>query len=176
VLSRLARNAVKARFAAAWESKLDAIVATFGDVSAADKARLAQIDWTASSKQVFMGQVSIEAIENTTAKKWPVVILFAAELNHDGLEKFANFSGSSVVNLEFHFSWIKSAALPNFDETMDLIEEAVLGVMHDKSWLGALDDGLTYTGQMSATRGAVQESGENWTQAISFRFTFGIDV
>jgi hypothetical protein len=173
--SKLVRDTVYARLQAAWATKLAGIVASYTGVSATDKAKLAAIAWDGSKKQVFQGQVNVDQLEATSAPTYPLVILFISDITHDGQELFITFSGSAVANLEFHFTWRKSAALPNFDEFMDLIEETTIGVFHDKTWLGALSS-MTYSGQMTAQRGAVQENGENWVQAISFRLIFGVDV
>ena len=175
-ISKLVRDAVYSRLTSAWAAKLAGIVASYTGVSAADKAKLAAIDWTGAKKQVYQGQVNVDQLEATSPILWPLVILFTSDIAHDGEELFITFSGSVVMNIELHYTWKKSAALPNFDEFMDLIEETVIAVFHDKSWIGALSS-ITYKGQMTAQRGQVQDTvGENWAQAISFRLIFGVDV
>jgi hypothetical protein len=177
VISKIARDAVLGRFRRAWLSKLNAALPDYPEVSDTDKSQLQAIDWGGSSrKQVFRGQINVDSLENSSAISWPLVIVYSSDLNHDGVEKFVTFSGSSVVNLEFHFTWLKGAALPNFDETMDLIEDSVIRVLHDKAWVGALDSGLSYRGEISSQRGQVQDGGKHWVQAVSFRATFGVDI
>lgn len=175
-ISKLVRDTVYSRLTAAWATKLAGIVASYTGVPADDKARLATIAWDGSKKQVFQGQVNVDQLEATSTPTYPLVILFTSDIAHDGEEKFVTFSGSVVLNLEFHYTWSSSKSLPNFDEFMDLIEETTVAVFHDKAWLGALVAGVTYKGQMSAQRGALLESGKNWVQAISFRLIFGVDV
>ena len=175
-VSKLVRDAVYARLAAAWATKLAAVAPGYTGVPASDKQHLNDIAWDGSKKQVFQGQLNVDSLEATSPITYPLVILFTSDIAHDGEEKFVTFSGSCSVNIEFHYTWRKVAALPNFDEFMDLIEETAVAVFHDKAWVGALSAGLSYRGQMSSQRGQVQESGQNWVQAIAFRMTFGVDV
>ena len=174
-VSKLVRDTVYARLTAAWATKLAAVESSYTGVPASDKTKLAAIAWDGSKKQVFQGQLNVDQVEATSSPTYPLVILFCSDAVNDGSEKFVTFSGSVALNLEFHYTWRKSSALPNFDEFMDLIEETAVAVLHDKNWLGALS-AMTYSGQMSAQRGPVQESDENWAQAISFRLTYGVDV
>jgi hypothetical protein len=175
-VSKLVRDAVYARLTAAWATNLAGIVAEYTGVPATDKTKLSAIAWDGSKKQVFQGQLNVDSLESTSPITYPLVILFTSDITHDGAEKFVTFSGSVALTVEFHYTWRKSAALPNFDEFMDLIEETLIAVFHDRNWVGALSAGLSYSGQMTAQRGQVQENGENWVQAVSFRLIFGVDV
>ncbi len=178
-ISKLVRDAASARLAAAWATKLTAIAPAYTGVKATDVASLNGIDWTGVKKQFFQGQLNVDELEATTAigaNTYPLVIMFASDAVADGIEKFITFSGSVDLHLEFHYTWRKVGALPNFDEFLDLIEETAIAVFHDKNWLGALPAGMTYGCQVSVQRGPVLVWGENWAQAISFRFKFGVDV
>lgn len=174
-VSKLVRDALSARLKAAWAAKLDTAASGY-EISASDLQQLMEIDWTGARAQFFQGQIGVESLENTSAIRYPLVILFAESSSHDGNEKFRTYSGSVTMALEFHYSWRKSAALPTFDEVMDLIEETVIAVFHQQSWVGAMGSGLSYRGEMTTQRGPVQEGAENWLQSLGFRLTFGVDV
>lgn len=174
-VSKLVRDEVAARLLAAWRTKLTTIASTY-DTTDRELQDLLDIDWTGNRPQFFQGQVGVESLENTSTVKYPLVILYAESATHDGTEKFRTFSGSAAMNLEFHYTWGKSKALPKFDELMDLIEETVVLVFHDRTWVGALSAGLSYRGEITFTRGPVTEGAENWLQTLGARIVFGVDV
>jgi len=175
-VSKRVRDVVRARLAAAWATKLNLTKAGYS-LAAAELAKLAGIDWTgAQRKQFFQGQIDPNALDDTTATTYPLVILFTSEASHDGTEKFRSFSGSVLAHLEFIWTWRQGNALPNFDEVGDLIEDTLLEVFHDRAWVGAIGNGVVYNGEFAFSRGPVTQAGEHWRQACAARLRFGVDV
>lgn len=175
-ISKRVRDALRLRLESAWSAKLTSVLAGY-DLPADDTARLAAIDWTgAVVRQVFLGQVDPALIEYSNAIVRPIVLLSVTGANHDGREKFRLFSGSVQAQLDFVWTWRQASALPDFEQYLDAIEDTLVEVLHDRAWVANIGSGISYAGEMDLARSPVQMGGEHWTQTLTVRMRFGVDV
>jgi hypothetical protein len=174
-ISKRVRECVMDRLRTGWLLKLNEVANDYA-VSATDLDRLRSIDWQGNRKQVFQGQIDPDSIANSTTVVYPIVRVFTGGSVHDGTEKFQLFSGTVPIDIEFIFSWRDAAALPNFEETADLVEGTMVALFHNRLWIGITSNGVVYNGEFTHSRGAIVEAAEHWQQTLGFRLVFGVDV
>jgi hypothetical protein len=133
------------------------------------------IDWSENSKQFFQGFLTPDDLDDTTASRYPMVMLFAINSANQNLQKFTLFSGVVVIGLDFHLSWRAGNALKNFEDLSDAVEDAVYTTLNGTDFQ-AWGAPLAYNGEVQMQKRPLEMAGEHWRQTISFRLTFQVDT
>jgi hypothetical protein len=168
-ISKMVRDAVRARLAAAYEETLGPICLEYG------LNRPQAIVFEPKSRNFFQAYLHPDAIENSTVKSYPMAILYTVGSANENLEKFREFSGRVTLNLDIYLSWPSARAISDFETLGDAVEATLYRVFNDPEWADAYTD-FVYNGDISIVRRPLEQAGENWRQAISARLICQADI
>ena len=166
-----AREAVLLRLAdttTGFNANLAAVASAYGVQSFA-------IDWSDSSKNFFRGFLDPNEIDESTASRYPLVMLYSVASANRNFQKFTLFSGDVTLGLDFHITWRPTNALKDFEDLGDAIEDAVYATLNGTDFQ-AWGAPLTYNGEASLSKQPLELAGEHWRQTLSFRLTFQVDT
>lgn len=162
-ISKLVRDAIRARLTVAYESTLGSICLEYGI------NRPQAIDFVdAKSPRFFQGYLHADSIEATAVKGYPLAILYTVNSANENLEKFHGFSGRVTTNLDIYLSWGSPRALHDFESLGDAVEETLYRVFNDPDWVDTYTD-FYYNGDINVVRRPLEQAAEHWRQAISAR-------
>lgn len=172
---KLIRDSIKGKLFADWIDSVEALSPSF-DATAADVAKVRDIDWGGTKQQVYFGAYDIEDLLDSTALVWPVatISVSGAASPVDG-KLFARFQGDATARVEIHFSWKQGKALPKTEEVADLISASLVRTLLDPAWGEYLAGGVKWTAEASVTRSNVIQSAENWLQTVTLEMTFHVE-
>ena len=171
-ISRRARAVVRARLADAtlgWQAAHGAIAVAYG-------VPPVTLDTGPSSKNLVEGFLTPSQMEDTTAFRYPLFVLYSAGARQTNEESGRLFSGVVSLRLELHFSWRKGNAPRDTETELDAAEAALAKVFEARTWPEAYAEPLAYGGDLDVARGPLQLAGENWRQTLSARLTFGVST
>jgi hypothetical protein len=169
-ISKMVRDAIRERLAAAYETTLTKVCLEYGI------KRPQAIDFAdPKARNFFQGYLHPDAIENSTVKSYPMAILYAVGSANENLEKFREFSGRITLNLDIYLSWPTIKAINDFETLGDAVEATLYRVFHDPEWADAYTD-FVYNGDLSVVRRPLEQAGENWRQAVSARVICQADI
>lgn len=109
-------------------------------------------------------------IDSTSVSSYPSIALFTKRSANDNTEKFRLVAGPVNLILRFHGSWPNSKALPDFETTMDCVEEALYQTFNSDvpdvvSW--ATGPNILYNGDLAIVRSQLSKDGESWYQDLT---------
>lgn len=133
------------------------------------------IDWSDKSKQFFQGFLAPDDLDETTASKYPMVMLFAINSANQNFQKFALFSGVVVIGLDFHLSW-RATNAKNFEDLSDAVEDAAYATLNGTDFQAWGAPTVAFNGEVQMQKRPLEMAGEHWRQTISFRLTFQVDT
>ncbi len=138
------------------------------------------IDFTSpTSKNFFMGQMTPDQVQGTSAFTYPLVRLWAKAGANKNAQKFQRFAGPVRVYgaVDLSNKLFKSARLIHDSETWG---DAIIGTMVETfngpavqyPWMQA----VVYDGTIAWERGPLEENASNWRQTITFIWNFEVIV
>ena len=168
-ISKLVRDAIRARLAAAYEDTLGPICLAYS----ISRPQAIVFDQP-KSPNFFMGQLHPDMIEGSTVKSYPMAVLYTVSSANENLEKFREFSGRVTANLDIYLSWRSNHALHDHETLGDAVEQTLYRVFNDPEWADAYD-AFVYNGDLSVVRRPLEQAAQHWRQAISARLVCQVD-
>jgi hypothetical protein len=169
--SKLVRDTIRARLAAAYELTLGEVCLEM----AIARPQAIVFEFDRKSPNFFQGQLDPDDIEGTTTKSYPIAVLWTQAAVNESREKFHLFSGDVTAFLDIYLSWRPAAALRDYETLGDAVEATLFRVFHDPDWVESYHGAIAYTGDLSVVRGPVQTAGEHWRQQIRTRLKVQVD-
>lgn len=129
------------------------------------------IDFTSSSKNLFMGQFTVDQIQGAGTFTFPIARMWAKASANRNLQKFQLFAGSVRCYLAIDLSSqiFKSARVVVDSETWgDAVTAAVLATFNNATVQGNFMQNVVYNGSLGWERSPMAEDGTNWLQTILF--------
>ncbi len=138
-------------------------------------------DFTNTSKNMFVGQVTADQLHDSTAFTYPLMTIYAKAAANKNEQKYQRFAGlvRCYVKVWLSGKVLKaSKALHDFEIWGDAIEGAVLETFDSPlpSVQGVWMQNVVYNGDLAWERGDMEESGTNWRQLLTFIASFRVIV
>lgn len=171
-ITKAARDAVRIRL----QDPLAGFNATMAAVAPGYGVDPIALDFEAAGRRFFEGFVHPEQLENSTSIRYPVAMLYGTIAQNRNLTKHALFSGQVQLIFQVWLSWRKGNAVPNTEDLVDAVEDALVRVFQDHSWAAAYTEPLVYNGDLVVARAQMEQAGEHWRQGITARLTFEVDT
>jgi hypothetical protein len=170
-IGRAVREAAIRRLADAtgFNAALAAVAAEYG-------IRPFSIDWSAGSRNFFLGPVSPDYIDESAAARYPVAVLYAIGSSNDHESMPRAFSGKVTLGLDFYVTDLAGNAPRSLEDVGDAIEDALYEVFKDGNWPQAWGAANACQTGISLDRHPVEMAGEHWRQTLSFRLRFQVDT
>lgn len=131
------------------------------------------IDWSATSKNFFLGQWSPDMFEQTSICTYPLTCLYILQSRQTGEQRFNQFSGNIQCVFDMWLSWKQITGRIPFENYVNCIEDVVIDVMNrveNQNW----GKPLVYNGNIECRRGPLQFAAENFRQRLGFSMLFQV--
>lgn len=171
-ITKAARDAVRARLMDAACGFNAAMAATAAEYGVSPIA----IDFSAAGRRFFESFVHPDQVENSTAIRYPLAMLYGTIAQNRNLTKHTAFSGQTQVVFQIWLSWRQGNAIANAEDLVDAVEDALARVFQDHAWTAAYTEPLVYNGDLTVARAQMEQAGEHWRQGITARLTFEVDT
>ena len=131
-------------------------------------------DLSGTSKQLFQGYVTPDDLEESTAFKYPALMLYCVSSENQNLQKSTTFAGRVEVGLDIHLTWKSGSVIPTMEDICDAVECAIYETFNAPGWAASYGAPIVYNGELTHRRTPVQLAGENWRQSLLNRLTFEV--
>lgn len=128
------------------------------------------IDFDSDSFNFWQADLKPDDKDSTSESTYPSIALFTKRSSNENAEKFRLMAGPVNMVLRFHASWLSSKALPDFETTIDCVEEALYQTFNSDApdvvaW--AVGPTILYNGDIAMIRSQLSKDGESWYQDLT---------
>lgn len=171
-ITKAARDAVRTRLmdpAYGFNAAIATVAPSYGTTAIA-------LDFSAAGKRFFEAFIHPDQVENSSALRYPVAMLYGTIAQNRNFTKHTDFSGQVQVVFQVWLSWRHGNPVPNTEDLVDAVEDTLARVFQDRTWAAAYTAPLVYNGDLTVARAQLEQAGEHWRQGITARLTFEVDT
>lgn len=122
---------------------------------------------------LFQGALTADLLEEAEIANYPLVTVSTSRGNQQNLVTPNEFAGTITTTMDWWTSFPTPGVVATSELVADAIEDACFETFNNLEYqtLVPLSDGVTYNGELSFVRSALDNAGENWRQLIRYTMT-----
>jgi len=136
------------------------------------------VDFSLTSTNFWQSNITAEALDMSSPDQGTLCMVYGGGFqNQTGtVQKFAVFSGTLDVCVDFEIGWPESYDPNDTESLADAVDDAMIQSFNSAAYFGSFSDGVIYNGLIRGDRHPMRPSGEGWRQRLPYRLTFELQA